>query len=58
MKRYKYESGPETDKTVLESYITWTQAKKNRPSMKEEAGMRYWSAKGDSQPATPASAKN
>jgi hypothetical protein len=45
----------------FDSYTRWTQGTKKREPSKKTAGMKYWSAKGDSQPAsgsvTPASAK-
>ncbi len=49
------------DTAAFDSYTRWTQGSKKRDPSKKTAGMRHWSSKGDSQPAsgsvTPASAK-
>jgi len=55
MQRFKKETGTHDDKQDFESYTRWTQGTKQRTPAKKTAGMRHWSAKGDSQPATPSS---
>jgi len=55
MQRFKKETGTYDDKQDFESYTRWTQGTKQRAPAKKTAGMRHWSAKGDSQPATPSS---
>ena len=55
MQRFKKETGTYDDKQDFESYTRWTQGTKQRAPAKKTAGMRYWSTKGDSQPATPSS---
>ena len=67
MQRFKKETGTYNEKEALSKYTRWAQGTKNlqgeyvREPSKKTAGMRHWSAKGDSQPAsgsaTPASAK-
>jgi phosphoenolpyruvate-protein kinase (PTS system EI component) len=67
MQRFKKETGTYDEKDVFDSYTRWTQGTKNKQGeevsapAKKTAGMRHWSTKGDSQPAsgsaTPASAK-
>ena len=61
MQRFKKETGTYDDKEALAKYSRWAQGTDKRKPSKKTAGMRHWSAKGDSQPAsgsvTPASAK-
>ena len=55
MQRFKKETGAYDDKEALARYSRWEQGTDKREPAKKTAGMRHWSAKGDSQPATPSS---